>query len=60
MMNEMKNIVRDNMEDLFWTLAPKLSEESKNDLDNLMCEFRVVANEIIDKDSACSSPCLDA
>ena len=49
-MNEMKETVRDRMEDLYWTLAPHLTESSKNELDQLMCNFRVITNEIIDKD----------
>ena len=52
MMNEMKDTVRDRMEDLYWTLAPHLTESSKDELDQLMCNFRVITNEIIDKDSA--------
>ena len=52
MMSEMKETVRDRMEDLYWTLAPKLSESSQDELDQLMCNFRVLTNEIIDKDSA--------
>ena len=49
-MNEMKETVRDRMEDLYWTLAPHLTESSKDELDQLMCNFRVITNEIIDKD----------
>ncbi len=52
MMNEMKETVRDRMEDLYWTLAPNLTENGKNELDIIMCNFRVITNEIIDKDSA--------
>jgi len=48
--DEQMIMVRDRLEDLFWTLAPKLNEFQKDKLDDAALEFRIKVRQILKED----------
>ena len=43
-------LVRDRLEDLYWTLAPKLNEFQKDKLDDATLEYRLKIRKILKED----------
>ena len=43
-------MVRDRLEDMYWTLAPKLNEFQKDKLDDITLEYRLKIREILKED----------
>jgi len=43
-------MVRDRLEDMYWTLAPKLNEFQKDKLDDAALEFRIKVRQILKED----------
>ena len=43
-------LVRDRLEDLYWTLAPKLNEFQKDKLDDASLEYRLKIRKILKED----------
>ena len=43
-------IVRDRLEDMYWTLAPNLNEFQKDKLDALTLEYRLNIRKILKED----------
>ena len=43
-------LVRDRLEDMYWTLAPKLNEFQKDKLDDVTLEYRLKIRKILKED----------
>ena len=43
-------LVRDRLEDMYWTLAPKLNEFQKDKLDDATLEYRLKIRKILKED----------
>ena len=43
-------LVRDRLEDMYWTLAPKLNEFQKDKLDDATHEYRLKVRKILKED----------
>ena len=43
-------MVRDRLEDMYWTLAPKLNEFQKDKLDDITLEYRLKIRGILKED----------
>ena len=43
-------LVRDRLEDMYWTLAPNLTEFQKDKLDDAALEFRIKVRQILKED----------
>ena len=43
-------LVRDRLEDMYWTLAPKLNEFQKDKLDDATLEYRLKVRKILKED----------
>ena len=43
-------LVRDRLEDMYWTLAPKLNEFQKDKLDDATLEYRLKVRKILLED----------
>ena len=43
-------LVRDRLEDMYWTLAPKLNEFQKDKLDDATLEYRIKIRKILLED----------
>ncbi len=48
--DEQMIMVRDRLEDMYWTLAPKLNEFQKDKLDDAALEFRIKVRQILKED----------
>ena len=48
--DEQMQLVRDRLEDMYWTLAPKLNEFQKDKLDALTLEYRLNIRKILKED----------
>ena len=48
--DEQMQLVRDRLEDMYWTLAPKLNEFQKDKLDDITLEYRLKIREILKED----------
>jgi len=48
--NEQMQLVRDRLEDMYWTLAPKLNEFQKDKLDDATLEYRLKVRKILLED----------
>mgnify|MGYP003130415620 FL=1 len=48
--DEQMQLVRDRLEDMYWTLAPKLNEFQKDKLDDAALEFRIKVRQILKED----------
>ena len=45
-------LVRDRLEDMYWTLAPNLTEFQKDKLDDATLEYRLKVKKILREDQA--------
>ena len=48
--DEQMQLVRDRLEDMYWTLAPNLNEFQKDKLDALTLEYRLNIRKILKED----------
>ena len=48
--DEQMQLVRDRLEDMYWTLAPKLNEFQKDKLDDATLEYRLKVRKILLED----------
>ncbi len=48
--DEQMQLVRDRLEDMYWTLAPKLNEFQKDKLDDVTLEYRPKIRKILLED----------
>ena len=53
--DEQMIMVRDRLEDMYWTLAPKLNEFQKDKLDDATLEYRLKIRKILLEDWAWGS-----